>query len=134
MNHPSKRKIKTCRCEGGFTLLEGVVALFVLTVGMISLLTVATVVYLGRDLTDHNNDEGEKLSSLYDELHVAFQSSQVADEDSAEAVASQVMVRYPGYELSLRRVEETLNFYEVTVHHRQSQGKTKTFCFGLRGS
>lgn len=108
--------------------------MLILTVGTISLLTVATVVYLGRDLTDHNNDEGEKLSSLYDELHVAFQSSQVTDEDSAEAVADGVMARYPGYELSLRRAEETLNFYEVTVHHHQGQGKTKTFCFGLRGS
>lgn len=109
--------------ETGSTLVEGMIALSLLAVVIVSMFTMITAIFLSRSASEENFYQGKTLISIQDEAAYRVKND---PNKSAEVVAANivaVVTQYEGWSCQVRSAENDL--YQVTYIYSGKRGERR---------
>lgn len=115
--------------EKGFTLVEGIVAMSILSIGAIALITVYGICFTARGVTENKRKNADEILTIYDRICTEFTSQSTVDINVANDCAEKVLAGYPSYGYEITSDEACAGLYRFKVRdRRKTTDAVYTFC------
>lgn len=111
--------------ERGFSLIEAVVSMAVLSVGIVAIFTVFNAVMMLQQSSEAMLEQGLEINSVVEELRVLMPEKTEASD--LQSQASMILSKHKGWAVEEVLVEEFSRLYTFKLSFKQESGKKSFF-------